>query len=258
MEKEKVLFFLKYQTYDYEYQNDKLTLIQGLIKCNGKYYFSPVTMNIGLLPIKMYRAITDYGKGKYEKDVSAIAHQKEAQMTNEIVEKLKKYDLDIKLNYKIKKDNVPVAEYDMLVFDNNTNNLYICEFKWYFVGDGEKEHKKLDGRIRDDVAHRKEKDKFILDNPQKVCNELFDGKTVNKVYEILISQNFGGSTQHDMTVIDFETLQWSIERHDSFEELMNYFFSGEYRNSIQLESIKTSVEIEGYKFDFFRIAIKSN
>ena len=255
--KEKVLFFLKYQTYDYEYQKDKLTLIQGLIKCNNKYYFLPTAINIGLLPVKMYRVITDLDKEKYEKDISVIAHQKEKQMTDEIVEKLQKYNLNIELNYKIKSNNVPVAEYDMLVYDNESRDLYICEFKWYFVGDGEKEHKALDRKIEEAISHRKKKDKYILDNPQKVCDELFDKKRVNMVHEILISQNFGGSTEHDMTVIDFETLQWSIERHDSFQELMNYFFSGEYRSSIQIESIKQKVEIEGYKFDFYRIALKS-
>ena len=256
--REKVLFFLKYQTYDCEYQKDKLTLIQSLIKCNGKYYFLPLTINVGLLPVKMYRVITDYDKEKYKNDISVIAHRKETQMTDEIVEKLKKYNLDIKLNHIIKNNNVPVAEYDMLVFDNITNNLYICEFKWYFVGDGEKEHKKINERIREAVAHRKEKDKYILDNPQKVCDELFEGKRVNTVHEILISQNFGGSTEHDMSVIDYETLQWSIERHDSFEELMNYFFSSQYRESIQLTSVKMPIEIEGYKFDFYRIAVKTN
>ena len=41
LSKDKVKFFLRYQTYDYEYQKDKLTLIQGLIRCGDNYYFYP-------------------------------------------------------------------------------------------------------------------------------------------------------------------------------------------------------------------------
>lgn len=101
--------------------------------------------------------------------------------------------------------------------------IYICEFKWYFICDGEKEHKKLNDKIRDAIKYRKDKDKYILDNSHGITDELFGGKKINKVYEILISQNFSGSTKHDMSVIDFEKLKCSFEKHDTFEELMNYF-----------------------------------
>lgn len=256
LSKEKVKFFLKYQTYDYEYQKNKLTLIQGLIRCGNNYYFYPTTLNIGMLPVKMYRLIVDYDNEKYKKDISVIANQKEKQMTEEIVEKLKKYDLNIELNHRIKNGTKDLAEYDMLAFDNKTNNLYICEFKWYFIGDGEKEHKRLDDKIEEAIEHRKEKDRYILDNPQSISDELFGGKKINKIYEILISQNFSGNTKHSMPVIDFETLQWSVERHETFEELMNYFLTDEYRESIQVDIETRDYEIEEYKFKFYCMVMK--
>ncbi|MGI6710505.1 MAG: hypothetical protein ACOX4W_03575 [Bacilli bacterium] len=202
--------------------------------------------------------ILDYSKNKYKKDISSIANQKEKQMTDEIVEKLKKYNLSIETNYKIKNGTKDLAEYDMLAFDNEKNDLYICEFEWYFVGDGEKEHKRLDDKIKEAIKHRHNKNKYILDNPQKICDELFDKKKVNNVYEILISQNFSGTSKHDMTVIDFETLQWSIERYEIFKELMGYFLTGEYRESIPVEDIIVDAEIEGYKFRFYRMCISNN
>ena len=256
LSEEKVKFFLEYQTYDYEYQKDKLTLIQALIRWGNNYYFYPTTLSIGMLPVKMYRLIVDYDKEKYKKDISVIANLKEKQMTKEIVEKLKKYDLNIVLNYKIRKENKDLAEYDMLAFDNKTNNLYICEFKWYFIGDGEKEHKRLDDKIEEAIEHRKEKDKLIIDNQQSISYELFNGKKINKIYEILISQNFSGNTKHDMSVIDFETLQWSIERYKTFEELMNYFLTDEFRKSIQVDTKVFNTEIEGNKFSYYRIVMK--
>ena len=204
----------------------------------------------------MYRLIVDYDKEKYNKDISVIANQKEKQMTEEIVEKLKKYDLNIELNHRIKNGNKDLAEYDMLAFDNKTNNLYICEFKWYFIGDGEKEHKRLDDKIEEAIEHRKEKDKYILNNPQSISDELFAGKKINKMYEILISQNFSGNTKHNMSVIDFETLQWSVERHDTFEELMNYFLTDEFKESIQVDTETRAYEIEGYKFKFYCMVMK--
>lgn len=256
LSKEKVKMFLKYQTYDYDYQKDKLSLIQALIRCGDSFYFYPTSLSIGMLPVKMYRLIVDYDKEKYKKDISVIANQKEKQMTEEIVDKLKKYKLKIELNYRIKKENKDLAEYDMLAFDNKTNNLYICEFKWYFIGDGEKEHKRLDDKIGEAIEHRKEKNKYILDNPQVICDELFDGKKINKVYEILVSQNFSGNTKHDMTVIDFETLQWSVDRYEYFEELMAYFLTDEYRKSIPVDNKIIDAEIEGFKFSFYRMVIK--
>lgn len=257
LSKDKVNLFLYYQTYNYKYQKDRLTLIQALIRCGDKYYFYPITLQIGMLPIKMYRLIIDYDKEKYKKDISIIANKKEKQMTKEIVEKLKKYDLNIMLNYKIRRDNKDLAEYDMLAFDNKTNNLYICEFKWYFIGDGEKEHKRLDDKIKEAVEYRKEKDKLIFDNPQSISDELFNGKQINKIYEILISQNFSGRTKHDMSVIDFETLQWSVDRHETFEELMNYFLTDEFRKSIDFDTKDFNTEIEGYKFCYKRIVMKN-
>ena len=158
-------------------------------------------------------------------------------MTEEIVEQFNKYDLNIVLNNKIKEENRDLAEYDMLVFDNKTNNLYICEFKWYFIGDGEKEHKKIDDKIEGAIKHRKDKDKYILGNPHGISDELFGGKKINKMYEILISQNFSGSTKHDMSVIDFETLKCSVEKNETFEELMNYFLTDKFRESIQVENV---------------------
>lgn len=254
--KDKVKTFLKYQTYDYNYQKDKLSLIQSLIRCGDYYYFFPVSLNLGMLPVKMYRLLNDYEHEKYEKDFSVIAKNKEIQMTDEIVEKLKKYDLEIILNHKLKKGKNIVAEYDMLTLDNKTNNLYIFEFKWFFVGDGEEEHKRLDNKIKEAIKHRKGKDKYIFDNPQALSDELFDGKKINNIHEILISQNFSGNKRHDMIVIDYETLQWSIEQYDSYEELMAYFFNEEYRESIPVQSIPKETEIEGYKFNFYRLAIK--
>ena len=258
LSKDKVRSFLKYQTYDYEYQKDKLTLIQALIRCANNYYFYPTTLSIGMLPVKMYRLIVDYDKEKYKKDISVIANQKERQMTEEIVEQFNKYDLNIVLNHKIKEENRDLAEYDMLVFDNKTNNLYICEFKWYFIGDGEKEHKKIDDKIEDAIKHRKDKDKYILDNPQGISDELFGGKKINKMYEILISQNFSGSTKHDMSVIDFETLKCSVEKHETFEELMNYFLTDKFRESIQVENVIRDYVIEGCKFRFYCMVMKQD
>ena len=256
LSKDKVKLFLQYQTYDYDYQKDKLTLIQSLFLFNEKYYFYPITISLGMLPIKMYRLITDYSREKYKKDISIIAKNKEKQMTDEIVAKLKKYDLTIKLNYKMKKNNTDLAEYDMLAFDNKTNNLYICEFKWYFIGDGEKEHKRLDDKIEEAIKYRKKKDKFIFDNVDNISNELFNGTKINKIYEILISQNFSGSSKHDMTVIDFETLQLSTSKYESFEELMNYFLNDKFRTSLNIDVKIFDAEIEGYKFSFYRIIAK--
>ena len=62
----------------------------------------------------------------------------------EIVEKLKKYDLTIVLNHKIKDGVTDLAEYDMLAFDNKTNNLSAnsttkeeVDDEWYLKVDDE-------------------------------------------------------------------------------------------------------------------------
>ena len=255
LKEEKVELFLDYQTYDYEFQKDRLTLFQDLIICNDKVYFQPFALSYGRLPDKMYKLIRKYDEEKYKKDISTIANIKEKQMTDKIVEKLINYDLKIELNHIIKQNNQDAAEYDMLVFDNQTNNLYIFEFKWYSIGDGELEHKNIDSKLAKAIKDRKVKNKLIFDEPQRISEELFDGKKINNIYEILFSQNFCGNIKHDMTVIDYETFQWSIDRHDSFLELMEYFITDEFRKSIPLQNESFNVEIEGYKFKIFGIMI---
>lgn len=250
---EKVKKFLKYQTYDYDYQKDKLTLFQPLILCNDRFYFLPLTISLGLLPVKMYKVMVDNDKKHYRKEVS---NEKEKQMTTEIVDKLKKYDLQIETNYKLCNKNDTIAEYDMLVFDNKTRDLYIFEFKWHFIGDGEEEHKFIDDMLESEIMYRIEKDKFIKEKQQRVCNELFNSDNVNAVKEILISQNFGGNTKHSMTVIDFETLKRGVDRFESFKELMDWFLSGKYLSSVSVENIKTDIELEGYKFSIFLLKSK--
>lgn len=258
LSEDKVKLFIDYQTYDYKYQKSKLTLFQSLIRFENKFYFYPVILSIGLLPIKMYKIIIEQNKEKYNKDVSSIAKKKEKQMTKEIFEQFAKYNLNIILNRKFKRDNLDLAEYDMLAFDNKTSNLYIFEFKWYFIGDGESEHKKLDCKIKEDIKHRKEKNTFIYDNQKFVSDELFNGKKFNKIYEILISQNFSGISKHEMTVIDFESLQRGIKCYNNFEKLMNYFLLDEFRKSIKIDIKAKDFEIEGYKFNFYMMVKKNS
>ena len=261
LSEDKVKLFLKYATYDFNYQKDKLTLIQSLIRGKEGYYFLASTLTLGLLPIKMCRSIFDNDHAKYEKDLSAIAKLKEEQMTNEIIDALKKFDyLDIKVGYQLKnkETNKVDAEYDILIYDNRTFNLYIAECKWFYIGDDEFEHNKLDKKIEKSISHRLEKDKFILNDPKDFVSKAFNKDKINVVKEYLISQNFMGMRKHEMPVIDFETLKYSIDVNDSFEETMDYINEDKYIDSIDFEGVLHDIEIEGYKFNIYMIVGKKN
>ena len=258
---EKVLFFLKYVSYDYEYQKDKLTLIQSLIKCEDGYYFLPYNLTLGKLPIKMCRSIFDNDTLKYEKDISAIAKLKEKQMTEEILDLLKKYDcLDIKVGYQLKnkETNRFDAEYDILIYDNKTNKLYVTECKWYYIGDGEFEHIKLEKKIEKAINQRLERDKYIFDNPKEFVLDVFNKKEIVEVKEFLVSQNNMGMKKYGMTTIDYDTLQLAIKLNDSFEEAMDYIYKEKYFESIYFEEVPHDIEIEGYKFRINKLRGRKN
>ena len=259
LDAEKVDLFLKYSTYDYEYQKDKLTLIQSLIKGKNGYYFLAYNLMLGKLPIKMCRSIFDNDHDKYEKDISAIAKLKEGQMTNEIVNTLKKYDyLDIKTDYQLKnKDTNKIdAEYDILIYDNKESKLYITECKWFYIGDDEFEHIKLENKINKAILYRLDKNKIIKDSTKSFVKEVFDKDNAKVVEEFLISQNNIGMKKHEMPVIDFDTLKLAIDENDSFEGAMNYIYEEKYLNSIEYEGVVHNIEIEGYKFKIYRIVGK--
>lgn len=258
LSEEKVKLFLNYATYDYEYQKDKLTLIQSLIKGKEGYYFLSYNLTLGNLPIKMCRVMFDVDHKKYERDISAIAKLKEKQMTDEIINAIKKYDVDIKLNYQYrnKETNKIDAEYDILIYDNISNNLYVAECKWFYVGDDEFEHMKLDKKIEKSISYRLDKDKCITRDPKGFVHEVFNKSTVNEVNEILISQNFMGMKKHNMPVLDFETLKLSIGRNDTFKDAMEYVYDEKYIDTIDFEGELHEIEIEGYKFKIYRMVGK--
>lgn len=260
LSKDKVDFFLKYATYDYEYQKDKLTLIQSLIKGKEGYYFCASNLILGLLPIKMCRAIFDIDYKKYEKDISSIARLKEKQMTNSILNTLNKYDLEVKIGYQIKNNttNKIDAEYDILIYDKKNFTLYIAECKWFYIGDGEEEHNKLDKKIEKAIKERTIKDKFITDNLSSFGLETFGESNIKYVKEFLISQNFMGMKKHSMPVIDFETLKYSIEINASFKEAMDYIYSDKYIDSIDFKGELFDLSIEGYKFKIYKMLGKKN
>ena len=254
LEVDKVNMFLDYETYNFDYQNRKLTLLQDLCKFENNFYFCPISISLGLLPVKLFRVISDFNKKKYEKDFSEIAHLKEQQMTSDIKEKLSKYaSLKIVVNQKLTENKVPIAEYDFLGFDEEDKTLYIGEFKWFFVADGEKEHNDLDSKLNKAVSDRKNKNKYIFDDPNKFGKDVFGVNKVEKVKEFLICQNYCGHVKQEITVIDYETLQYCSEFYDSFSDLMNCILSGEYIKSIPLENFPMDIELEGYKFNFFGI-----
>lgn len=259
LSEDKVRLFLKYATYNYEYQKDKLTLIQSLIKGKEGYYFLASNLTLGKLAIKMCRSIFDNDHDKYEKDISAIAKRKEEQMTNEIIDALKKFDyLDIKVGYQLrnKETNKIDAEYDILIYDNKTSILYIAECKWFYIGDDEFEHNKLDKKIEKSINHRLNKDSFVINNPEIFIHEAFGKEKVKEVKELLISQNFMGMKKHEMSVIDFETLKNSVDVNDSFEETMNYIYEDKFIQSIDFEGELHDIELEGYNFKIYRIVGK--
>ena len=51
-------------------------------------------------------------------------------------------------------------------------------------------------------------------------------------------------------------IQNIVERHGTFEELMNYFLTDRFRESIQIDTKTRDIEIEGYKFKFYCMVMK--
>lgn len=247
--------------YNIEYQKDKLTLIQSLIEIENKIYFLPTSLTIGLLPLKLYRCIMDFNKRKYEKDKAKIAKLKEKQMTEEILNCLKKYDVTILTDfvYRVGDETIPKAEYDILIFDKEKNNLYVCECKWFFVGDGEEEHFKLDKKISNAIKERKIKNKIIEENLTDFMQKAFKcQQKPNKIFAFMLSQNYLGFKRMNFPVIDFDTLKFAVDKFDDFSRLMHHLIENEFVEALVLEEHPILKEVEGYNFEIYMTFLKKN
>jgi len=258
LEEKKILFFLELNTYNIEYQKDKLTLIQPLILIGNKYYFFPITIDLSILPIKMYRVLNDLYKDKYEKDLSKIARIKEQQMLSDIQKLLDKFELKIIPNYQLyDKNHHLIGEYDLLIYDKNESTLYICECKWFFVKDDERDNVRLDKRLLDSIEKRKEQDKLLIDNIDIFVKEhLSDCEKPKKHISFIISQNNLGSVKFDVPVVNYETMEEEINKYDSFNKFMDSIFDEDYKNKYELSNFQTDLKIDKYKFKIFLIAHK--
>ena len=88
------------------------------------------------------------------------------------------------------------AEFDLPVYDEEDNKLLLVELKWFFKGDGEFDHQKIDQKLKKAILSRKEKQEFVEKNIKRLLLDMFNVEMVEKpeIMSCIVSKNYSGSS----------------------------------------------------------------
>ena len=76
-------------------------------------------------------------------------------------------------NYKLILNGHPVAEFDVMVYDENSNSLLLTELKYFFKADGEDGHQKVDFKIQDAIKSRLSKQQLAEKHIDVLLSDAF-------------------------------------------------------------------------------------
>lgn len=254
---DKVSLILSELTYDPEFHKDKVTVYQPLFVYNGFFFFSPSFLYYSL-PQDKYLFVLKKQR-KYEQTISAMAKSREISMTQELCLYIQNNsDFLCSKNYSIIKNGKSVAEFDLIIYDKKSSKVLLLELKWFFDGDGEQDHMKIDEKINNAVKNRIEKQTIFEKNKAMCLKELFDvnNSTDVDIRSCVLSRNYSGSSFVDekIPVID-QFLFYKIinESNYDMEKIFKTLDSKSYLPTLDENTIHTvqkTVNYAGYTVEF--------
>lgn len=250
-------------TYDPVFHKDKITIYQPLLKCDDLIYFSPMIVYFSLAQDKLLYLLKE--NKEHKSVISKLAKDREHIMTDRIIELIHDTDLLYNSNYVIRKEGKTVAEFDLPIYDEKSNKLLLVELKWFFKGDGEADHKKIDRKIITAIQDRTEKQKVVEEDIKNVMLEMFDVEIqeIPEIMSCIVSKNYSGSAFIEDRIPVFDELLFceSLKLNNfDLAKLFDLMKRGEYipnMKSMGIEYKEQDIQYAGYRFKCLAICEKT-
>lgn len=250
-------------TYDYEFQKNKVTLLQPLFLFGDFLFYSPALLYFSDAVDKLLYVVK--AKKSALAVISRIAKEREVLMTERLISFITEHsDLRCFPNYKLIIDGRILAEFDIVVYDSNSNRLLLTELKYFFKADGEKDHESADHKIGNSIKSRAEKQKLAQKYINKLLKDILGEDTPADIPEVtscVVSQNYSGSSfLEDLIAVFDEFLFKHVLEQCGFN--LNIFVSviedGSYIPDMRnyLEYQDCTEEYAGYKITYPGMAIR--
>lgn len=248
-------------TYDPLFHVDKVTVFQPIFTAGDTIYFSPSLVYFGMAYGKLLYVMKS--EDGAQQLISSIAKEREEQMTDDLCDFIdEESELLYKANLLLTENGNPLAEYDLILYDEKHKKMLLCELKWFFKGDGENDAVKIDKKISNAIAHRLKQEKVALSRLDEIKRALDVDDGGIEVRSCIISKNYSGSDfiKDDLPVFDvflFKNLMKEVGF--DFEKLFDLIDTKRYLPSIEQLGygyVTTTEEFAGYKINMETVGIK--
>ena len=209
---------LELLTYDYEFHKNKVTVVQPLFSFGKFVFFSPSLLYYSDAVDKLLYLVKELNNTP--EVISKIAKEREQVMTDRIMSFVaQNSNLQCVPNYKLILNGKPVAEFDILLYDGNSNSLLLTELKYFFKADGEDGHKKVDLKIQDAIKSRLSKQRLAEKHIDLLLRDAFEispTATPPKIKSCIVSQNYSGSSfiEDKIAVFDEFLFKHTLSRYE--------------------------------------------
>ncbi len=263
LKEETITAIINKLNYDPEFHKDKITIFQPLFVAQEEVFFSPSLIYFGMAYGKLLYVIKS--DSKYKQLISEIARDREQIMTDDLCDFIENNsELLYTTNYIVKEGATALAEFDLILYDEHSRRMLICELKWFFAGDGEYDAAKVEKRIQDAIGKRLKREEIAKAHLNEIKNEMGLEKDEDFVIQsCIISKNYAGSDflEDDLPVFDvFWFKQLLADLKFDFAQLFKLIEKKSYLPAMEesgYQFVSRNAEYAGYKINMESVAYKN-
>lgn len=256
LSKERIKAIIDFITYNPNLRNVDI-LWQPLIKLStSEYAISPSIIMTSSYERNIISLINKVDQKSYSK----ISSTKEAIMSCEITEKLKKY-INLKSAFsRPLPDRLP--DMDMVLYDSVTKTVLVGELKWLIATDSIQEVCARDEDIKKGIEQVKLIKEYIENNVSDTLNRAFENPNyeVENIFSCVITRNNVGTSEieENISVINEDSFFYILEKYKgNLEEVVRSIEEKEYYPILNTDYkvVKKNIEYAGYTFKVDAIEI---
>jgi hypothetical protein len=209
---------LEVLTYDPLFHQDRFTVLQPLFAFGSYLFFSPIQLYYSDAVDKLLYVIKE--KGQHEAVVSRVGKERERVMTDRLAAFIRENSsLRTVCNHVITEQGKSLAEFDMMVYDEEENRLLLVELKYFFKADGERGHRRLDRKLGEAIAARLDRQRIAEARLASLMAEAFPSEISRPLPEVascIVSEHYAGShmVEDAIAVYDEYLFKESLKRFD--------------------------------------------